>query len=445
MIVPLTTGQRLRSIVSGSVGNLVEWYDWYAYTVLALYFAPVFFPRGDPIAQQLDAAAIFAVGTFARPLGGLWLGRLSDRKGRKAGLLASILLMCVGSLIIALCPGANDIGVAAPIILVIARLCQGLSVGGEFGASATYMSEIASAKNRGFWASFQYCTLAGGQILALGVLLILQRLLTETELAAWGWRIPFVLGAVLAVVGLYVRRAAAETPVFLNMAVERRRTWRAGLLADPGALLTVIGITAGGTIGFYSFTTYMQKYLVNGGHWTKAGASEIVAVALMLYVLVQPLYGALSDRIGRLNMLLICGVLGVLFTVPLMHAIAAGRTWGEALPPLLGALGLVSFVTSISGLVKAELFSAPERATGVAIGHSIGVALFGGTTEWIALQFTKAGHGPWYAWYVSAGFAALLVVAITQRGRIRRGRIEASDEPAPPATSAAEGMPSPIR
>ncbi len=434
MIAQLTTTQRLRSIVSGSVGNLVEWYDWYAYTVLALYFAPVFFPKGDAIAQQLDTAAIFAVGTLARPLGGLWLGRLSDRKGRKAGLLASILLMCAGSLVIALTPGANRIGVAAPIILVIARLAQGLSVGGEFGASATYMSEIASAKHRGFWASFQYCTLAGGQILALGVLLILQRLLTEGELAAWGWRIPFALGAVLALVGMYVRRAALETPVFEAMAVAPRRTWTAALLADPAALLTVIGITAGGTIGFYSFTTYMQKYLVNSGHWTKAAASEVVAVALIIYVIAQPFYGALSDRIGRANMLLICGVLGVLFTVPLMHAIAGGRTWGEALPPLLGALGLISFATSISGLVKAELFSAPERATGVAIGHSVGVALFGGTTEWIALRFANAGHGGWFAWYVSAGFGALLLVAVTQRRRIRRGGIEA---PSPDPSSRA--------
>lgn len=434
MIAQLTTNQRLRSIVSGSVGNLVEWYDWYAYTVLALYFAPVFFPKGDAIAQQLDTAAIFAVGTLARPLGGLWLGRLSDRKGRKAGLLASILLMCAGSLVIAITPGANRIGVAAPIILVIARLAQGLSVGGEFGASATYMSEIASAKHRGFWASFQYCTLAGGQILALGVLLILQRLLTEGELAAWGWRIPFALGAVLALVGMYVRRAALETPVFEAMAVAPRRTWTAALLADPAALLTVIGITAGGTIGFYSFTTYMQKYLVNSGHWTKAAASEVVAVALIIYVIAQPFYGALSDRIGRANMLLICGVLGVLFTVPLMHAIASGRTWGEALPPLLGALGLISFATSISGLVKAELFSAPERATGVAIGHSVGVALFGGTTEWIALRFANAGHGGWFAWYVSAGFGALLLVAVTQRRRIRRGGIEA---PSPDPSSRA--------
>jgi MHS family alpha-ketoglutarate permease-like MFS transporter len=422
---PLTTAQRLRSILAGSVGNLVEWYDWYAYTVLALYFAPVFFPKGDAIAQQLDAAAIFAVGTLARPLGGLWLGRLSDRKGRKAGLLVSILLMCAGSLVIALTPGANRIGVAAPVILVLARLCQGLSVGGEFGASATYMSEIASAKNRGFWASFQYCTLAGGQILALGVLLLLQHFLTEAELAAWGWRIPFVLGAVLALVGMVVRRAALETPVFEAMTVEPRRAWGAALLADPAALLTVIGITAGGTIGFYSFTTYMQKYLATSGHWSKPAASGIVAVALLLYVLMQPLFGALSDRIGRLNMLLICGVLGVVFTVPLMAAIGAGTTRAGVLWPLMGALALISFVTSISGLVKAELFSAPERATGVAIGHSIGVALFGGTTEWIALWFKSIDHGPWFAWYVSAGFAALLLVAITQRARIRRGRIEA--------------------
>jgi len=419
----LSTAQRLRSIVSGSVGNLVEWYDWYAYTFLSLYFAPVFFPKGDPIAQQLDTAAIFAVGFLARPLGGWWLGRLSDKRGRKAGLVASILLMGAGSLMIALTPGAARIGLGAPLLLVFARLLQGLSVGGEFGASAAYLSEIASDRHRGFWASFQYVTLVGGQLAALGVLLILQATLSEAEIAAWGWRVPFAVSAVLAISGLWLRRAALESPVY-EATDPQARGRVGGLFQHPAALLTVIGLSAGITLGFYSFTTYMQKYLVNTGHWTKAAASGVVAVALVIYALAQPLFGALSDRIGRLAMLILCGACGLLFTIPLLRAIGGARDFSGALWPMLGALGLLSFGTSISGLIKSELFAAPARATGVALGHSVAVALFGGTAEYLALWATRNHHDNWYALYVSVGFGLLLFIGLAQSARIRRARIE---------------------
>lgn len=419
----LTTAQRLRSIASGSVGNLVEWYDWYAYTFLSLYFAPVFFPKGDPLAQQLDTAAIFAVGFLARPVGGWWLGRLSDRRGRKAGLVASIVLMGAGSLMIAIMPGADRIGVAAPVLLVLARLLQGLSVGGEFGASAAYLSEIASERHRGFWASFQYVTLVGGQLAALAVLLLLQAALPEHDIAAWGWRVPFGVGAVLAISGLWLRRSALESPVYEATAPETR-----GRIADivrrPAALAAVTALSAGGTISFYAFTTYMQKFLVNGGHWTKAAASGVSAVALVIYALSLPLLGALSDRIGRLRMVIASGALGLILTVPLMRAIGEARGFADALFPLLAALGVQGLFSSVGGLVKAELFAAPTRATGVALGHSVGVALFGGTTEFAALWFAKHGHPGWFAVYVSAGFGLLLAVGLAFAGRIRAGRIE---------------------
>src|SRR3954468_11566853 len=205
---------RLRNIVGGSAGNLVEWYDWYAYSAFTLYFAPAFFPAGDRTAQLLSAAAVFAVGFVMRPIGAWLMGIYADRNGRKAGLSLSVALMCAGSLLIAVTPGYAAIGAWAPALLVLARMMQGLSVGGEYGASATYLSEAAGRRRRGFYSSFQYVTLISGQLIALGVLLVLQRTLSVPALEQWGWRIPFAIGGALAVGALWLRRGLDETASF---------------------------------------------------------------------------------------------------------------------------------------------------------------------------------------------------------------------------------------
>src|SRR5579863_4630017 len=186
-----STASQIRSIVGGSIGNLIEWYDWLVYSSFSLYFAKAFFPKGSQTAQLLNTAAVFAVGYFMRPIGGILMGTYADRKGRKAALTLSVLLMCLGSLFIAVTPGYSTIGFAAPVVLVAARLMQGISVGGEYGASATYLSEMAPAARRGFFSSFQYVTLQGGQLLATLVLVLLQQVfLSSAQLDAWGWRIP---------------------------------------------------------------------------------------------------------------------------------------------------------------------------------------------------------------------------------------------------------------
>src|SRR5882757_8480887 len=214
--IPKTTGGRIKSIVGGSLGNLVEWYDWYVYTAFSLYFSDAFFPSDNQTIQLLNTAGIFAIGFLMRPIGGWLMGTFADRYGRKIALTSSVLLMSVGSLIIALTPGYNSIGVAAPILLVLERIIQGVSVGGEYGTSATYLSEMAGKKHRGFYSSFQYVTLIMGQLLALGVLVLLQQaFLTDKELHQWGWRIPFGIGAVLAITVMYLRRSLQES-VSLN-------------------------------------------------------------------------------------------------------------------------------------------------------------------------------------------------------------------------------------
>jgi MHS family alpha-ketoglutarate permease-like MFS transporter len=261
----ISTSQRFRSIFSGSVGNLVEWYDWYVYAAFSLYFAKAFFPQGDRTAQLLNTAAVFAVGFLMRPLGGWLMGLWADRHGRKSALMLSVYLMCAGSLMIALTPGYATIGIGAPVLLVLARLLQGLSVGGEYGTSATYLSEMATPEHRGFWSSFQYVTLILGQLLALAVLILLQQVfLTSAQLDAWGWRIPFAIGALCAVSALYLRRNMSETESFMRSRAGRRsESSLRGLLRHPRAVMTVIGLTLGGTVAFYTYTTYMLKFLVN--------------------------------------------------------------------------------------------------------------------------------------------------------------------------------------
>ena len=213
----MTPARRLRNIIGGSAGNLVEWFDWFAYAAFTVYFAPIFFPKGDSTAQLLSAAAVFAVGFLMRPIGAWVMGVYADRRGRKAGLTLSVTLMCTGSLIIACTPGHAAIGLAAPALLLFARMLQGLSVGGEYGSSATYLSEMATAKHRGFWSSFQYVTLISGQLLALLLLIVLQKTMAEVDLAAWGWRIPFFVGAALAVVVFWLRRRLDGSAVWRGM------------------------------------------------------------------------------------------------------------------------------------------------------------------------------------------------------------------------------------
>lgn len=308
---------RLKSILGGSAGNMVEWYDWYAYAAFTLYFAPVFFPKGNQTAQLLSAAAIFAVGFVMRPIGAWIMGVYADKKGRKAGLTLSVTLMCLGSLMIAVTPGYDSIGIFAPILLVTARLIQGISVGGEYGASATYLSEMAGKDRRGFFSSFQYVTLISGQLIALVLLIILQQVLTPAELKAWGWRIPFVIGALLAFFVFYIRRGLLETESFnkVDTSSSQKKSGALALFKEhPKAAFTVIGLTAGGTLAFYAYTTYLQKFLVNTSGFSKESATQITAIALFIFMLLQPIAGALSDRIGRKPLMIGFGVMGVLFT-----------------------------------------------------------------------------------------------------------------------------------
>jgi MHS family alpha-ketoglutarate permease-like MFS transporter len=416
---------RLRNIIGGSAGNLVEWYDWYAYSAFTLYFAPAFFPSGDRTAQLMNTAAVFAVGFLMRPIGAWLMGIYADRHGRKAGLSLSVALMCAGSLLIAVTPGYAGIGNWAPALLIFARMLQGLSVGGEYGASATYLSEAAGRKRRGFYSSFQYVTLISGQLIALAVLIVLQLLMSEADLQAWGWRIPFAIGGALAVIVFYIRRRLSETESFENArASGAPRSSGVSLFRDhPKAAFLVMALTAGGTLAFYAYTTYMQKFLVNTSGFSRETATQITAAALFIFMCVQPAAGALSDRIGRKPVMVTFGILGVLLTVPIFTALENVRDPIAAFVLVLAALLIVTGYTSINAVVKAELFPAHIRALGVALPYALANTLFGGTAEYVALRFKDWGIESAFYWYVTAMIGLSLIVYLTMRDTKRHSLI----------------------
>ncbi|HET8711728.1 MAG TPA: MFS family transporter [Spongiibacteraceae bacterium] len=420
------TRRRIFAIVGASSGNLVEWFDFYVYAFCAIYFAPVFFPSCDATTQLLKTAGVFAAGFLMRPIGGWLFGRIADRRGRRSAMLISVLMMCGGSLAIAALPTYDQIGTLAPALLLLARLLQGLSVGGEYGTSATYMSEVAPPHRRGFYASFHYVTLIGGQLLAVSTLFLLQLILSSAQLHAWGWRIPFVIGAIAALIALLLRRSLSETA---DIGIRERK--EAGTLAElfkhRRAFLTVLGFTAGGSLVFYTFTTYMQKYLVNSAGMSAKTSSAVMTGALLAFMLLQPLFGALSDRIGRRASMIAFGVGTTLCTVPLMHALKTATNPYQAFALVLIALAIASFYTSISGLIKAELFPSEVRALGVGFAYAIANALFGGTAEYAALFLKSIGVESVFFWYVTAISAMTLAVALSltdtkQRGYLSVGR-----------------------
>ncbi|MED0938767.1 MFS transporter [Bacillus mobilis] len=415
------------NIFKGSVGNLIEWYDWYVYSAFAVYFSAEFFPKGDPTSQLLNTAAIFAVGFLMRPIGSLLMGRYADRHGRRAALTLSITVMAGGSLIIACTPSYESIGIMAPIILVLARLLQGLSLGGEYGTSATYLSEMASSGRRGFYSSFQYVTLVAGQMVALGVQIVLQQLLSEPDMKAWGWRIPFIIGAMGAVAVLWLRRTMDESEQFANIKSQKREsagTVRA-LMKHPKAVLTVVDLTLGGTVAFYTYTTYLQKFMINTVGLPKEVVSWINFAALLIFVVLQPIAGLLSDKIGRRPLLMAFGILGTLLTAPIFFFMEKTTEPMVAFLLMMVGLIIVTGYTSINAIVKAELFPTEIRALGVGLPYALTVAIFGGTAEFIALWLKSIGMESLFYFYVAGCIAISFITYWRMDESSKTSQIEA--------------------
>jgi MHS family alpha-ketoglutarate permease-like MFS transporter len=420
---PVSVGRRLRSILSGSAGNLVEVYDWFAYASFAIYFAPEFFPHGDRTLQLLNASVVFMVGFLSRPVGAWLMGLYADRRGRRAALVLSITLMCLGSLIIGLCPVYAKIGVLAPTVLVLARILQGISMGGEYGASATYLSEMAGRANRGFWSGVFYSTLILGQLGAAVTLSLLHAAgMAESAIQAWGWRIPFFIGGAMALAVFWIRRGMDETPSFARKGAERASTLML-FAKHPRASLTVIGLTAGGTLTYYVYGAYTQQFLVNTAHFSKPDAAAINTGTLALFILFQPLFGALSDRIGRRPLLIAFGILGSLTAWPILSTLAHTHDFWAAFGLVMAGMLIVSLYTSINAIVKAELFPTEVRALGVALPYSIANALFGGGAEPVALWFKHIGHETGFFTYLTVVILASLAVYVWMPDTRKTSRI----------------------
>lgn len=407
-----STQQRIWAIVGASSGNLVEWFDFYVYSFFSLYFAHVFFPAGDTTTQLLQTAGVFAAGFLMRPIGGWLFGYIADRHGRKASMLISVCMMCLGSLVIACLPGYGEIGIAAPVILLLARMFQGLSVGGEYGTSATYMSEVALEGRKGFYASFQYVTLIGGQLLAVLTVVVLQQLLSDEALRSWGWRIPFFLGAALAIVALWLRRSLNETSEKKHREHRDAGSIRGLLRNHTRAFVMVLGFTAGGSLSFYTFTTYMQKYLVNTAGMDARNASALMTGALLIFMLIQPVIGALSDKIGRRASMMIFGAGAAICTVPILMLLQNVQSSWLAFLLVMLALIITSFYTAISGILKAEMFPPEVRALGVGLSYAVANALFGGSAEYVALSLKSIGNETVFFWYVTLMGALAFIVSL---------------------------------
>lgn len=419
---------RLRQLAAASIGNAVEWYDWYAYSFLAVYFADQVFPKGtgNSLIPLLSTFAVFAVGFFMRPIGGLVMGAVADRHGRRTALTVTILLMGGGSLLVAVTPTYASAGLLAPIVLVLARLVQGLSVGGEFAASTTFLVESAGEGRRGLFSSFQYVSTTAGQMLASGTAAVLATTLTETQLAQWGWRLAFFGGAVLSLLGLWIRRGAQETLPRAGQTpdADRRAAAHPGLFEAlrryPRQSLLIVGITAGGTLAYYTWTTYLPTYAQVNAGFDKGDSLLVGTLSLAFFALLQPLGGMLSDRIGRKPLLLGFALGFAVLAVPLLHLVS--DAFYSLLLVQCAGMVLLTGYTSVAAAVNAEVFPARVRAAGIGFPYSLAVALFGGTAPYVGTWFAEAGHPDFFPWYVAVlcliSFCVYLTLPETARQKL---------------------------
>ncbi|WP_455476670.1 MFS family transporter [Bartonella sp. B41] len=422
------TRKRILSIVSSASGNLVEWYDFYVYSFTSIYFASQFFPSdGDVVAQLLKAAGVFAIGFLMRPIGGWLFGLIADRYGRKRSLLISVFMMCGGSFLIAVLPTYETIGVMAAVLLLLLRMLQGLSVGGEYGTTATYMSEIALKNRRGFFSSFQYTTLIGGQLLASLVISILAFYLTEDQLKSWGWRIPFAIGGLGGAVAIFLRSSLHETTTKESRSNTQAGSIRELLRNHRKAFFLVIGFTAGGSLTFYTYTTYMQKYLITTTGFDKPTATTVMTAALFIFMLLQPAFGALADKIGTKVALLIWSVLSIIFTIPGLIVIGNTDSTWVAFAVITGMLCIMSFYTSVSGIVKADMFPSSVRAMGVGFSYAIANAIFGGSAEAVALGLKDLGYGSTFYFYITGMMVIAFVSACLMPDPKKTGYLQKED------------------
>ena len=404
----------VRTLVAASIGNAIEWYDWTIYATFSIYFATQIFSPENPSLALINAFATYALAFFFRPLGGWLLGRFADLRGRRAAMLLTIALMAGGSLVIGVLPTWEMVGWLAPILLLLARIAQGMSLGGEVSNASAYLGEIAPPRHRGRYSSFFYISTGSAVLIASLLGALLTSLLTREDLAAYGWRIPFIIGGVLGLVGIWLRRAMPETDQFEENKA-KAQTLRHPLLTTlrehPKAVGQLIGFTLLSTLCYYTFFSALTPYAV-----TSRGADDrevfiALTIATALFVLLQYPMGLLSDRFGRKPQMLVWSAATAILIVPLSALIGPGLV--NMLVVFCVGLGLYTMMTSIAPAIMSELFPTELRGLGIGAWYNLTVATFGGTAPLVIQALSAAGLSQAFFWYVAAGAALAFLVILT--------------------------------
>ncbi|MDR2992096.1 MAG: MFS transporter [Burkholderiaceae bacterium] len=391
------------SLIVATIGNALEAFDWGIYATFVIYFDKQFFPSDNPTAAQLAAFAVFAIGFLARPLGGWVFGILADHIGRRASLITSIALIACASLAIAILPTYSSIGVAAPILLTLIRLLQGLAFGGEYGAATVFLTESAPPNRRGFYASFQFCSFAAGMLATSGLALALTHWMTHETLQAWGWRIPFAIGGVSALIGSWLCTSLAETEAFEKLRsnrTEKRSLWYTWT-HHPREVRRFLGVTVLGAFSFYLFTSFIPVYAIRHVGATPSTTFAAGTVMTAIFMLSQPLFGALSDRIGRRPQLIVFALCYLLFLYPVMRSV--GPSFMSILLVELFGMLLYGLYSSIAPAVMAEIFPTEVRSIGIGATYNIVVAVLGGTTPYLMTLASAHQREGWFIAYVCVG------------------------------------------
>lgn len=407
-----------KAIIAGGIGNAVEWVDWAVYTTFSSIFAHHFFPKGDPIAALLATLAIFAVGFIMRPVGAAVMGAYADRHGRKKGLVLTIGLMAGATAVIGFSPTYETVGILSPIILVVARMVQGFSAGGEFGSSSAFLVESAAPRRRAFAGSWQQVSVGAGVLLASGMGAIITSTLSKEALDSWGWRLAFIVASLLGLVGLWLRSSVEETDSFVNAQARseaagapRRNSVFTMFVEHPKATLRVFGITIAGTLLYYMWVSYMPTYaaVATGIPLNQALLANFIAVGLFLVLL--PFAGILSDKIGRKPTMSAFAGGFLLFSWP-AFALLNGNFWMLLLVEVIGIILLLGYSANCA-VIMAEQFPAEVRATGIGLPYALAVAIFGGTAPYLTTWMNTNGFGQFVWLYCAIAAAIGLVVYLT--------------------------------
>ena len=408
---PVEQQKRTKTIVGTGVGNALEWFDWNIYAIFATFFAAQFFSGENRVSALLATLAVFAVGFVARPFGGFLFGWISDRRGRRAAMTLSVALAAGGSFAIGLSPTYESIGIGASLILLTARLVQGLAHGGELPSAQTYLSEVAPRQKRGLWASLIYVSGTMGVIVGTGMAAILTAVLDGQQMAAWGWRIPFVLGGFFGLYALVMRRRLDETEAFEREvghqpAAPAESMWTA-IVRHRTQALQVIGMTVGVTIVYYAWAISAPQYAISSRGIDPGSALWAGVVASLVFIAALPVWGAVSDRVGRRPVLLGC-VLGLAASVFPLNALVGDSAVRLGVAMSL-ALVLIAGPAAIVPAVYAELFPTRIRTVGVGVPYSIAVATFGGTAPYLQTWLGGTFGPSWFNGYV---IVMLLISAV---------------------------------